>query len=799
MLELRDFFGGVAQFIAQTVISPESVVVGGAVGAMYMADGKPFSDGYTRGSLVGFLGTMLRAVACASMPSPNLEFPSPFFPQPTIVKTNFAGNPTPTATKTIAYENLKQPGNLPKELSLFSIGTRATPEVNIALQALITDPKQRDLISYALLDNYATNNAYMNELRNYALNNGLAIGLSGCSDSRFTAPFIFPTTQSGIELSTYLNNTLGIALQGNMIGTQPAIFDKRVKMSLFVPHVNCAGATEGCGAAGGIKELLAGNEKKLLEHGVTQGTIDQLKDMINKMGATPNAKAWGKDGAFLQAKMNYLANGENHFVAWGVNGIADDTFDVLGVIDAFGNEYKITDEKFTLLKQYADYLNKPHAILGDIVKKQMPGFNLINGSKRSSSELFKNISQQKEAIFKVGAKVDGTSLTIEQIRSYIKGGEYSLATLQQNGNILVLVADDITDMAKIRTTLLAESTAIQAFIANGGIIVELMPNAEGRFADVMAVRNKFNLAKEFSLARGFISAEAKIDASLIKEAEAIINMKKSFGFLSDAQATKIIKALYVLKPIGQVLNFGLRVVSDIALAQAASDWLSSNIFHENMECYIPPIPNIHYISQDKRKNIPIDEGYRIEREDGVNPFLASGLIDSIDVSVSLMQKNWDEVDLAYQKHGPTSKDKTSSYKDIFEKEKLGGLLKIKIPQIDSADGSIDTHAKNYQSLEEEHIFSLMVQPEMGEDGSFKYRNDDPNQKMMLRDTQTGMRILIDPEDVSLRGAVTPKNSPNIAFSVSPKHPGFVNLWQVIPDPVNKKFTLKYLRTSKIQN
>lgn len=719
-------------------------------------------------------------VSCAPTPTqePKLITPSTASATKIIAPGSTAPVPSAVPTKERAYEDFTKTVKIHPEAAFFSVATRlASSENAIGLDTLVTDNVQKDSIMRALLANQIAAGKFA-DIQNEALRNGTAIGFSGCADSREIAPFAFPTTIQGTQATDVLKAKPGVALQVNMIGTQPARFQEGVNMSFFVTHSKCIGAFDGCGALGGVKAILGGGENSLLEHGVSPLTIKQLKEMI-ALGAEPDPEKWAKTGARLQAELNFKAHKVNHFVAYGVSGTADGSFTVKGVIDAFGNDFTI--DKFPLLQQYADFFNKPHPILEKIAAGQAPKINLLNGSRtHSTAKLFGDMAQEQGIIFKVStADLNKKKLTIEEVRKMIEGVEYSLTHLKQDGRVLMLVADTIDDMTLLRTTLLAEATGIDRFIAEGGIIVELLPNDKGRFSGMMTLRNKTNLKSEFNLLKGVFTNNISLDEGLLKEAQEIIFKQIKAGKISEQTGEKLMKILRFTKPIGSFMGRSLRGISDALVILDVKDVFYKDVLGLDSIWKLPS-SSIKLDSDFVQPSMDDDVKYMRENP-GVNPRLRN-------FEISFTQKQladaYQGAVQAYMKWGPLSSNPAPPWNQMQPKD-IGKMIQLTVPPVTNAPGA---NRSTFGSSEEIHHILILIQPETDfSTGGSQFNYSDPNQQMMLTDLATGAPIF---------GSLSNENNPRIVVSLSPNNPNLMYYWSVESIPSQKKFRMRYIYAKK---
>lgn len=751
---------------------PLALGAGGYMKGIIRGDEDPLKEAI-RWATLGLSATVIASMLASCAPLPSEQgINNNQIVKPDVTKTIV---PQPSPTKDAALRDYQQKEvKISPEAAFFSVTSRLmTSERSIGLDTLVSDPVQRDSIARALLENSIVANKGYAAIQREVLQNGTAIGFSGCADSRHTAPFLFPTTQKGVQIEKYLQASVGATLQTSAIGTQPAVFDKGVNMSFFVTHSKCAGATEGCGALGGIKVIMEGGESELIHHGVSTGTIAQLKSLI-AMGADYEPEKWAETGARLQAELNFKAHGVNHFVAYGISGVADGSFTATNVIDSFGNKYPI--DQFKLLKEYADYFHNPHPILERIALGQTPKINLLNGSKKySSSVLFGEMAQDKGVIFKVSSlDTMKKTLTVGEVREMIRGIDYSLTHLKQDGKVLMLVADDVQSMTVLRTTLLAEAKGIQNFIADGGVIVEVFPDLEGRFAGFLTVRNKLTLAQELNILKGVFS-KAVIDQDLLKEAQEIVSKQMKAKIISEGTGNKITGILGKLKPVGRLMNYAVGRIGDAQIILDVVNFIQKDLLGLDTVWNVPAAN----IQLDPRFEMPpIEDDLKfMQANPQVNPRLQNFEITITQDQLRLAYKG---AFLAYMKWGKYGAEPSSPWNQM-NPEDVGKLIQITIPEVTFTKGSTRS---TFGSPAEKHTFFTLIQPETDlSTGKIVYDSEDPNQKMMLNNIQSGIPIF---------GSVPTENSPRVIVSLSPNNPNLIYFWQVDSVPDKKVFKIRFI-------
>lgn len=584
-----------------------------------------------------------------------------------------------------------------------------------------------------------------------AIKQGLAIGFSRCSDCRPVEQSFAPLLVDGEVLPP----PQGVLLDSAAIGTQPTIY-KGVNQSFFLPHTTCANVPDGCGALGGIKTILSSEngEAYLRAKGISQMTIDELKSLIS-LGATDDPVQWALRGAQVQAELNLAENGTNHFVAFGTYGHADGTLQILGVIDSYGQVYSIDD--FPLLKGYAEVLNAPHPIDTALAAGQAPKMNALNGSKTFSNQaLLSRMSGEPGVVFRVGTDfTPGTPLTPLEARNMIASGDFSLAHLQQRGNVITLIADNVEDMNVLRSTLLTdglESATLGKFLEEGGAIFEVIPDPSGKFAqltinkaaDVTLEIRKLNLLKT-----GLITKTVSADEFL-----AIMRAQRDEGLLTAnqlKQLTRWEKFSASARPVISQLSFVLQVAGNVILAVQAGEIVDQTLLGHALvyEYYVDPGSDFF----DKNLLLSDQLYNQIAQATGANPYFINGFVKEVKIPQKLFADEYFGVVTAWMDRGPGMANEASPWKDIPSVTDLGKALTLKFTFPNGTQESTIL------------VTSLAIKPGLDKSGAqvfIKNSFNDNNQPMMLLNEQTGEFIMMDSNESMQFLAIDP-NTPGIGY------------------------------------
>ena len=685
-----------------------------------------------------------------------------------------AGTLSPAATSTPrvydldGYKQYEIGSDIPPEIAFLSMASRYSPDQF----RLIANPLHRDILSVMLLENAKVAKSGYARLVLEAIADGNACGLTGCGDSRVNFPKIFPNIPTAVkEVDVITGDLVGIPVY--RVGTQPSVFPKGVNISVFGPHQTAECLPGGCGAWGGIDTLINNPNglTQLTKHGVSQMTIDELQRLYNQAltGGLTTPEEWSRVGARMQAELNAYQWGGTHYTAYGVYGHADDTFQVMRVIDNFGNEYPI--DQFPKLKAVTSYINQPHPIIEEIAKGQQPMIIGINGSRNHTvSGLFGDLTNESGLLFASDVdKIPGLPVSPAEARSVIAGADYGINVLP-NKNFVVLVADNAQDMAVLRTTLLTEGVekgSIQAFFERGGIIVEMMPDKTGRFSGIAYVRTAGDLMGDAARIDFANSATMRgaidLDSAFLGQLESRTLRDFELKVINEATKTRIMNLLTflrspALRPIGLLAKLGFQFIGDYYMIKGFVEWFYGTLFDENLiyKNKWDGWDSDKVIWRDKTVLTTPEEAKIRSENPGAHPWLSIGRLDHIKVKQDdLVQAHAGAV-RAYFKHGPLPyygwEGEAEPWKSI-DKNDLGKLVTLEIPPPNPYEG-VTTLVTTLVSKPNDQNF----------DGrEIEYNDTNPNQLMMLVDQTTGIPILGDiPGQVTTVAAIDP-NNPKVRY------------------------------------
>lgn len=686
--------------------------------------------------------------------------------------------PTPDGSGTFPIDS-----NVPPEIAFLSILTRYRPEQLAAL----TDPNKRDIFSLII----AANAKNTGGVTSY--NPETTIGILDCSDSRVCMPPTF-TNVTNINDVKYMDLTQevsGQTLSISRIGAQPALFPVDITQSFFIPHQTAECVTGGCGALGGV-EALVSNENgvnQLLHHGVSPMTIEDVKKLIS-MGAGTTAdealtieKAWAQTGAKMQAEINHAqyvalnpgAADRTYYSAYGVFGHADNSFQALGVVDNLGNIHSI--DEFPLLKSFAGYINTPHPIIESLTS-QAPDIIAINGSRmHDTNKLFGELSQEPGILFKSSVNMTpGVPMSVEEARSVVAGADYSVGALK-NSKFIVLVADNASDMAVLRTTLMTEgvqSGSMQAFFEQGGVVVEMYPDATGRFTGLAQIRTAEDLSTDFAklgtLSRSNIASTVNIENSFLGQLEKNALRDLELGVINESQFIKIQNMLRSVRPFAPFFKYGLQMVGDYFAIRDLATWVDEGIMGHNLIWDNPPDRTVW------NPNNPIiltaDQSRIMSENNGANPYLIEGRLDHINVNQDDLVRAYIGAFNAWFERGPGMPNAAEPWKNMQASD-VGKLLTLEVlPPYGPADG---------QPLKLMTTLVLKPNDEKFDGTNITFDTNNPNQMMMLVDQLTGIPILGDiPNQKTTVAAIDPTN-PNIRY-----------LFEVTSVPSERRFQFNFI-------
>lgn len=676
--------------------------------------------------------------------------------------------------------------NFDPEAAFLSLATRYNPN----LISYIKDPALRQTLASVLLENQKVANGGFAVRQAEAIASGNAIGISICSDSRVCLGGTFP-------LLVDADAGRALAIPTGRIGAQPSVFQQGVNNSFFIPHQTAECIGGGCGALGGVEALVNNSDglQMLRNHGVSELTINDINKLIQYgAGSTPEQaklieQAWAQTGAKMQAEMNAYTFGGNHYTAYGVYGHSDDAFQVIGVVDNFGNNYPI--EKFPLLNSYAQYLNKPHEIIESLAKGQAPTIITINGSRNfSSKSLLGSLADQPGVVFKSETdKIAGRALSLEEARSIVAGGDYGIGALK-NGKFLLLTADTAKDMSTLRTMVLTEGIrdgSIAKFLENGGMIVEMIPDKNGRFTTTANVLTRemidgdlqrLDLLKNGRIGQRAILAEDAFGKQILTRAARDMEI----GIISNERYLKIESFLRAAKPFSQFLKYGFQMLGDYFMIRDFARWIieSPYLLDENLVVKNESRQDTVIWSQDNQIILTQDQNMIRDTHNGAQPYLVEGRLDHINVFQNDLVQSHRGAAAAFLKHGPYGTEGVTEPWSNMESNDVGKILKLEIaPPFGTYDG---------QTIE--LTTTLVSKPnDFNFDGiNIEYNDANPNQLMMLVDQVTGFPIMGDqPEQITVVPAFDPNN------------PKIVYLFEVQSIPTERRFQFNFIGTVPVEN
>ncbi len=285
-------------------------------------------------------------------------------------------------------------------------------------------------------------------------------------------------------------------------------------------------------------------------------------------------------GARVQADLNM------HPVVAVVNGHADNTFNVIGVVKPFSNGSIETIEKYPLLSEIAQYFHQPLPLDAGLAAGQTPKAVVLNFSKKwNTSQIYGNLQQMPGTVFKVGlSDLKNAQITLDQIDEVAKGAGYGLMALK-NGGVSFITADTLEDLQFIRSrlALTMKTNGIDDFLKNSGVIVSaLVDSGTGRLGKYVIIETAGTgfgaeklLLKELSQGRWILPEKAILflTSSLRKVIELAI---RGLG-LTDKEVIVISKTTQIFQKSGRLI-FGIAgKVADVAMWYQAVDRVKTEI------------------------------------------------------------------------------------------------------------------------------------------------------------------------------------------------------------------------------
>lgn len=696
---------------------------------------------------------------------------------------------------TSSFENLYVEQNtIAPEVAFLALVTGYKPEQ----LAAITNPNHRDMFSAIL---------YYNE-ESSGISRLPTIGVSDCSDSRVCLPRFFKNiTSQPTVLGDLPDPISGQTLTVSRIGAQPSLFPVDVTESVFIPHCSGLGIPGGCGALGGVEVLVNSEEgvAKLIHHGVSQMTIDEIRNLISMgAGATPDEiatieQAWAKTGARMQAEINHAqylrlnpgAADRTYYAGYTVYGHTDSTVtEVMKVIDNNGVIYSVDD--FPRLKAYADYINVPHPVIESLMT-QAPDIIAINGSRlHDTNKLFGELAQKPGVLFKSSVNMTpGVPISVEEARQVVAGADYSVGALK-NSKFMVLVADNAADMAVLRTTLMTEGLengSMRAFLEQGGIIVEMYPDEAGRFTGLANIVTAQDLSADLTklniLTSSRVASTVAIENSFLGQIEKRALRDLELKVINEAQFLKIQSALRSVRPFVPFFKFGADAAATYFTVRDVGTWIDESVMGHSL---IWDNPADRTVWNFNNPIIYTEDQSRIRAENyGAHPYLIEGRLDHIDVLQDDLVQAYSGAMRAYIERGPGMPNAADPWDKMESSADVGKLLTLEIlPPYGPADG---------QPLK--LVTTLVMKPN---DENFDgidviYDNTDPNQRMMLVDQMTGLPIF---------GDISGQNTIVVAFD--PSNPEVRYLFEVSvpltnpqdPNSVDRKFVFKFVGVAPAQ-
>ena len=533
--------------------------------------------------------------------------------------------------------------------------------------------------------------------------------------------------------------------------------------------------TGGCGALGGVEALVNNTNgiTQLQHHGVSDMTIKDIQGLIRQgAGTTANTETieegWARVGAQMQAEINAQAHfgatgiKTPHFTAYGIYGHADDSLQMIGVVDNLGYSHPLQD--LPILSSYSSYLSQPHPIIEALAESQSPTIININASRNFSTQnLLGEYANKPGVVFKSEAdRIIGKALSIEDARKIVAGGDYGIGALK-NGQFLLLTADNAQDMATLRTMVLTEGIkdgSIAKFLDEGGMIVEMIPDEAGRFTGTTNILTRETLQGDLKmidlLESGRIGKQALLTDGIF--GGQLINQATrdyELGIITKEQLIKIQTIVKAVEPITPFLKYGLQFAGDYLLIKDFHKWMTDVVLDEDLSFTAPSIENKNVFWADSTRILPTVEQNRIMSKNfGANPYLVSGLLDRVVVEQADLAKAHRGASAAYMKYGPGMKEERSPWKDMKSRD-VGKLLEL---QIDPPFGIYDGQRLKLTT-------TLISKPnDEGFDGeNIIYNDSDPNQRMMLVDQITGIPILGDVEGQKTIIPAFDPNNPNVTY------------------------------------
>lgn len=666
---------------------------------------------------------------------------------------------------------------VPPEVAFLSLFTRYSPNQFLHIK----DPLHRDVLSAILFEKAKLSAGGFQQLQDDAIRLGYACGIAGCGDSRVNYPKQFPNLTSPTHsLNTATGELIGVPVY--RVGTQPAVFQDGIKISVFAPHQTAACITGGCGAWDGIQTLVTKPDglELLKHHGVREATIEELTRLYNESlerGLTTFTdddwrllqERWSKIGARMQAEMNVKQWGGNHYTAYGIYGHADDTFKTIGVVDAFGAEYAIDD--FPKLKAVTSYLNQPHPIFEEIAKGQKPIFVAANASRKYTIPgLFGNLTSESGLVFgsdvdKIGMK----ALTAQEARQLFAGSDYGMSVLRDQ-KFVALIADNARDMATLRHTLLTtgiEKGGVVDFLNRGGAFFEMIPDNNGVIREVVYVRNIDDLMGDalkidFSgnaIFRNNLSVPA--ESFFLNQLENRVTRDFGLGVLSEFEASKMFNMIRFLKTpgaraLGLLGRLGFQVIGDYQMIKSYVEWFTTEVLGEKIDFSI----EVDYKNDSQTSPVIWNVDARVlttEEEAHVREFnkanvttLITGQIEKIQLFQSALIDSFAGAMRAHMKHGPGGVEGEIEPWSKIPRDDLAQVLTLDIPN----SNYLQPPTRLYTSVEIKPYDDITDNIPPG---------FSPGQEMMLIDTVSGIPILPDiPGQKTTIAAIDP-NTPDVRY------------------------------------
>lgn len=385
------------------------------------------------------------------------------------------------------------------------------------------------------------------------------IGNTICGDSRFVCKTAFFDSATGQMVAVAEQRTLGAA---------PTIYGKGVNVSLVMAHCNTVLDPSGCGAIGAAIKMDEGKSRELLAQGISQNTLDVIKQ--TEVGIDPEIQA--VRAAKIQAHLNTIAHGGDPHITVAVKaGLADGSMEVLGAFDESGKAVKIPDVVGDFIAFNKHTPSETQAL--SLTKGQSPRVYALNATTFNTQDLMGSLAEEKGQTFKLTLQPQTGNKTIpinvNELEQAVASLEYPLAH-KEWGKLQLVFGRSPEELALIRDRLMKSEKAWD-FMNNKGVIVEALVNEKGEITMLNVLQlDKFkNVKSALQPLTTSNMYQIPISGKVIAEAESLAAQAEP------AKASGLNKIVTQLKSMAPLAFKVLRIVQPVFDAAITIDIINA--------------------------------------------------------------------------------------------------------------------------------------------------------------------------------------------------------------------------------